>query len=245
MNPNLNSRRISRLAVASLLALTVGCTLGESKQEDSTVDLRVGESFVRTSVEANVERVEREVATTRDYADTLAALEEAGALDGNEIPAAAPPSFSVTPAAGEYGLARSFISRDGCGFDGSDGQVLSEFVIDFLEEEQQYVRLFTGTESGDVLGDICVLDGRLYTCYKPDQLIDFAFAGLDARVSIRTDEQGIWSLDSRYVALTRQAVSCQGAQCDQEPAASLLELISEPMPCDTFGIAARARTASE
>jgi hypothetical protein len=82
----------------------------------------------------------------------------------------------------------------------------------------------------------CRLFDTFYNCQQDLQTIESDFLEQDAEITIKNTEHGIWTGEKKFVRIIGSLITCEGPDCDEEPASNLFGLLIKEMPCSSRNI---------
>jgi hypothetical protein len=152
----------------------------------------------------------------------------------NKMVSALPQPSSVlgfVPVEGVYNVEMSVIHVDECGASADAFPLISHGISEVNKRTGDYLTDYI--DAGNPFAQAsCALNGHQYACDNSITEIPFADFGLDAVVTINNGDFGVWDgQNTSFIGLNPYSVSCVGADCGVEPAASVFGLITQPMPC--------------
>jgi hypothetical protein len=152
----------------------------------------------------------------------------------NKMVSALPQPTSVlgfVPVEGTYNVEMSVIHVDECGASADAFPLISHAISEVNKRTGDYLTDYI--DAGNPFAQAsCALNGHQYACDNSLTEIPFADFGLDAVVTINNGDFGVWDgQNTGFIGLNPYSVSCVGADCGVEPAASVFGLITQPMPC--------------
>jgi hypothetical protein len=144
---------------------------------------------------------------------------------------------SFAPEAGPYTLTSSLVIADSCSGGPTGGPPTSGngsvgYVLTNLNAAAGTYQLeaYVPAIPFPVAVESCALSGKNFECSRADVVIDYAFLGLDAVLTLSTTTDGTFPQPDRFHDRLTQSFACAGSDCDDP---SLLGPFAGSFPCES------------